>query len=144
MESRLGAIVKDFLPRPWKGRRQKVSRAYTARLLCLARPHLGESVFDSAQNARLQLCTHLRHTAVEIIWPGDTPGPVKKLTERHTSGIVYHLCCETDNLPAALAALEAAVVKAICISPPKRAPMFGGRPVSFYNVVGLGLVEILE
>jgi len=24
------------------------------------------------------------------------------------------------------------------------APLFGGRPVSFYNVVGMGLVEILE
>jgi hypothetical protein len=28
--------------------------------------------------------------------------------------------------------------------PGHAAPLFGGRPVSFYNVVGLGLVEILE
>lgn len=105
---------------------------------------LGASGFDPAQNVHLQLCTHPGQPAVEIIWPGDTPGPVKKLTERHAAGIVYHLCYETHDLAAALAGWEAADLKAICISPPKPAPLFGGRPVSFYNVVGLGLVEILE
>jgi hypothetical protein len=32
----------------------------------------------------------------------------------------------------------------MCISEPKPAPLFGGRPVSFYNVAGIGLIEILE
>jgi hypothetical protein len=32
----------------------------------------------------------------------------------------------------------------LCISPVTPALMFGGRPVSFYNIVGLGLVEIWE
>jgi len=104
----------------------------------------GDSVLDPAQNVHLQLCTHASHPAVEIIWPGPTAGPIAKLTERHTSGIIYHLCYETDNLSAALAGLEAAGLSAICISPPQPAPLFGGRPVSFYNVVGMGLVEILE
>jgi hypothetical protein len=35
-------------------------------------------------------------------------------------------------------------LRPLCISPVTPAPLFGGRPVSFYNVVGLGLVEILE
>jgi hypothetical protein len=30
------------------------------------------------------------------------------------------------------------------LSPATPAPLFGGRPVSFYNVVGMGLIEILE
>jgi len=104
----------------------------------------GEPVFDPAQNVHLQLCTHAQHPAVEIIWPGDTSGPVDKLVQRHASGIIYHLCYETDNLAAALAGLTAAGLRPMCISPATPAPLFGGRPVSFYNVAGIGLVEILE
>ena len=105
---------------------------------------LGESVFDPAQNVHLQLGTHASQPAVEIVWPGGGTGPVDKLAQRHTSGIVYHLCYVTDNLRAVLEGWEAAGLKPICISPPKPAPLFGGQPVSFYNVVGMGLVEILE
>jgi len=105
---------------------------------------LGEAVFDPAQNVHLQLCTHPQQPAVEIIWPGDSTGPVDKLAQRHPSGIIYHLCYATDDLPAALAGLAAAGLRPLCISSPTPAPLFGGRPVSFYNVVGLGLVEFLE
>jgi catechol 2,3-dioxygenase-like lactoylglutathione lyase family enzyme len=105
---------------------------------------LGESVFDPAQNVNLQLGTHTEQPAVEIIWPGDSTSPVDKLAQRHPSGIIYHLCYETDNLTAALAGLEATGLGPLCISPAIPAPLFGGRPVSFYNVVGMGLVEILE
>jgi methylmalonyl-CoA/ethylmalonyl-CoA epimerase len=105
---------------------------------------IGLAVFDPAQNVHLQLCTHATQPAVEIIWPGDRTGPVDKLAQRHSAGIIYHLCYETDQLTAAIAGLEAAGLSPICISPPTPAPLFGGRPVSFYNVVGLGLVEILE
>lgn len=105
---------------------------------------LGESVFDPAQHVQLQLCTHVTHPAVEIIWPGNVPGPVDKLTECHPSGIVYHLCYETDNLVAALAAFAESGLRVICISPANPAPLFSGRPVSFYNVAGIGLIEILE
>ena len=104
----------------------------------------GEAVFDPAQNVHLQLCTHAQQPAVEIIWPGDSTGPVDKLAKRHPAGIIYHLCYETDDLAAAIAGLAAAGLSPICISPPTPAPLFGGRPVSFYNIVGLGLVEILE
>jgi methylmalonyl-CoA/ethylmalonyl-CoA epimerase len=105
---------------------------------------LGEPVLDPGQNVHLQLCTHASHPAVEIIWPGPTTAPVAKLTERHTSGIVYHLCYETDDLKSAMAWLKDAGLNAICISPPKPASLFDGRRVSFYNIVGMGLVEILE
>jgi len=121
-------------------RRPEEARAYVTALGY----QLGESVFDPAQNVQLQLCTHASHPAVEIIWPADAVGPVNKLTQRHTSGVIYHLCYETDDLVTALSGLEAAGLRAICISPPKPAPLFGGRPVSFYNVVGMGLIEILE
>jgi len=105
---------------------------------------LGDSVLDPAQNVHLQLCTHGTHPAVEIIWPANAGGPVDKLAQRHTSGIIYHVCYETDNLDAALAKFSEAQLRVVCISPPTPAPLFGGRPVSFYNVVGLGLIEILQ
>ena len=104
----------------------------------------GESVFDPSQNVHLQLCPHATEPAVEIIWPGDTTGPVDKLAQRHPAGIIYHVCYETDNLAAALAQFAEAEINVVCISPPTPAPLFGGRPVSFYNVVGIGLIEVLE
>lgn len=105
---------------------------------------LASEVFDPAQNVHLQMGCHPAHPAVEIIWPGPTPGPIDKLVQRHPAGIVYHLCYETTDLAAALASLESAGLPPVCISRPTPAPLFGGRPVSFYNVRGMGLIEILE
>lgn len=105
---------------------------------------LGDPVFDPAQNVHLQMGTHAAHPPVEIIWPGDTSGPIDKLAQRHAQGIIYHLCYETDNLTAALAAFEGAGLRAICVSKPTPAPLFGGLKVSFYNVWGMGLIEIVE
>lgn len=104
----------------------------------------GQAVFDPAQNVHLELCCHPTHPAVEIVWPGGETGPIDKLARRYTSGIVYHLCYETNDLAAALAALTSVGLNPICISGPTPALLFGGRKVSFYNVIGLGLVEILE
>jgi len=104
----------------------------------------GELVFDPAQNVHLQLCTHETHPAVEIIWPGNAGGPIDKLAQRHASGIIYHVCYETDDLDAALLQFGEVKLRVVCISPPTPAPLFGGRPVSFYNVVGIGLIEILQ
>jgi methylmalonyl-CoA/ethylmalonyl-CoA epimerase len=58
--------------------------------------------------------------------------------------VIYHVCYTTDNLGSALAGLEKAGTRVICASPPKPAILFGGRKVSFYNVAGIGLIEILE
>ena len=121
-------------------RRPDEARKFVAALGYVA----GTSVFDPAQNVHLQLCTHPNHPAVEIIWPGSTPGPIDKLVQRHQNGIIYHLCYQTENLESALATFTAVGLRPMCISPPLPAPLFGGRPVSFYNIVGLGLVEILE
>jgi hypothetical protein len=105
---------------------------------------MGDPVLDPAQNVHLMMATHDTEPEVEIIWPGDTQGPIDGLTQRHPAGIIYHVCYETDDLAAALTALEKAGVRSVCISPPKPAPLFGGRPVSFYNLIGIGLIEILE
>ena len=105
---------------------------------------IGETVFDSFQNVRLAMCHHHSQPAVELISPGEGPGPIDTLLQRNAGGIVYHVCYETTNLTTALASLTEVGIKVICISPPQPAPLFHGLNVSFYNIIGLGLVEILE
>jgi methylmalonyl-CoA/ethylmalonyl-CoA epimerase len=103
---------------------------------------IGESIFDPLQDVQLTMCIHRTDPAIEVISPASTNGPIHGLTQSHPAGIIYHPCYETDDLPAALHALEKSQV--ICISPPKPAPLFHGLHVSFYNVPGVGLIEILE
>lgn len=105
---------------------------------------IGETVFDPEQNVNLIMCTHEIQPSVEIIWPANSKGPVHGLTDRHPTGVIYHVCYATDDLGAALAGLKKAGLNAVCVCSPKAAPLFGGRKVSFYNVLGIGLVEILE
>lgn len=105
---------------------------------------VGEAVFDAEQNVNLVMCTQARGPAVEIIYPGGGDGPVDSLVGRHAKGIVYHACYETADLEASLAALDQIGTRATCVTPPKPAALFGGRKVSFYNIAGMGLVEILE
>jgi hypothetical protein len=69
---------------------------------------IGARGFDPEQNVSLMLCPHPQMPTVEIIYPGDAPGPVHKYVARHASGIVYHVCFETADLRASIAAIEAA------------------------------------
>jgi len=105
---------------------------------------MGEAVLDPGQNVHLKMCSHATEPDVEIIWPADSKGPIDGLTQRYSSGIVYHVCYVTDDLTAALVALEKTGLRTVCVSPPKSAPLFNDRKVSFYNVIGIGLIEILE
>jgi methylmalonyl-CoA/ethylmalonyl-CoA epimerase len=105
---------------------------------------MGETVFDLEQNVFSILCVHETEPAIEILWPGGTKGPIDDLTRRNPSGIIYHICYETGNLAGALASLEEDGNHVICIAAPKTAPLFGNREVSFYNLIGIGLIEILS
>jgi hypothetical protein len=113
------------------------------RFLTVLGYQIGESIFDPAQNVNLQLVTHADHPAVEIIWPGTSDGPIDRYIQRHTAGIVYHLCYETGDLARSLAMMENQGLNPICISPRTPALLFGGRQVSFYKVLGIGLIEII-
>jgi len=62
----------------------------------------------------------------------------------HAASFRQHLGCETGNLPNTLTDGRPAGLRPMCISPATPAPLFGGRPVFFYNVIGMGLIEILE
>lgn len=104
----------------------------------------GESIFDPSQNVFAVLCTHETEPAIEIIWPGESKSPIDNLVELHRSGIIYHMCYETTDLAAALAKLNQTGNRVTCISAAKPAPLFGNREVSFYSVMGIGLIEVLS
>ena len=105
---------------------------------------IGERIYDPEQNVNLMLCQHPQMPAAEIICPGNGPGPIDKYVDRRASGIVYHACFETADRSVSLAAIAAAKLNPICVSEPLPTVLFAGRAVSFYVVVGMGLIEILE
>lgn len=121
-------------------RKPECAMAFVQGLGYVAQP----SVFDPEQNVNLILCTHAKDPAIEIIFPGSGPGPVDTLVAKHANGIVYHCCYVTSDLDASLRAISQAGLRPFCVSAPKPAVLFGGARVSFYQVVGVGLIEIIE
>ena len=104
---------------------------------------IGKAMFDPEQNVNLIMCTHAGMPNVEVIYPAMGKSPVDELVARNPNGLVYHACYVAHDLEVSLARMEQAGIRAVCVSPPKPAVLFGGRQVSFYNIVGMGLVEIL-
>jgi len=106
---------------------------------------IGEPVFDPAQNINLIMCRHPGAMPdVEIVYPDKTRSPIEAVVALRPEGLVYHLCYVTRDLGAALRRLADAELRAVCMVPPTPAVLFGGRRVSFYNIVGVGLCEIIE
>lgn len=103
----------------------------------------GEKIFDPLQNVHVRLCTAEGRPAVEIVQPGAGPGPVDALVSKY-SEIVYHTCYETPDLAKTLGDIEALGLRCLCVAERKPALLFGGRHVSFYRIVGFGIVELLE
>ena len=104
---------------------------------------IGETVFDPEQNVQLRFCKSADKPAVELILPGNGEGPLTPVLKRYNE-IIYHSCYETSELGQSLDAMQATGLRIMHVSPPKPAVLFGGRKVSFYKVMGFGLIEILE
>ena len=102
-----------------------------------------EAVHDPLQRVNLVLCEHATMPAVEVIFATDEAGPVDAILAQQAQAI-YHLCFRSACLAASLTAIKAAGHRAMVVSPPKPAVLFGGRRVSFYMVRGFGLIEIIE
>lgn len=104
----------------------------------------GKLIYDPEQNVNLRLCKHKLMPAVEIVLPGeDGESPLTPILKQH-SEIIYHTCYETENLSKTLSFFEENNVRCMCVSKPKPAILFGGRYVSFYQIIGFGLIELLE
>lgn len=101
-------------------------------------------VFDPLQNVNLIMCAHPHAPAIEIIYRADSEGPIDKLLAKHTNGLIYHCCYTSKALDRTLERLAEAELRLVCVSPLKPAILFGGAQVAFYQVAGVGLVEIIE
>jgi 4-hydroxyphenylpyruvate dioxygenase-like putative hemolysin len=121
-----------------------VSRPETARrsfeLLGYA---IGEAVFDPGQNSYVQMCTSGSFPNVELVYSDSEESPVANLTKLHDS-VVYHMCFETASIEDAVEQWRTSGVRAMRVAEGKPAPLFDNRRVAFYQVQGLGLVELLE
>ncbi len=103
----------------------------------------GNAVFDPLQQVNLAMRHHPAMPDVEVIWPGDGPSPVDRMI-KGSGTMIYHLCYECPDSSAIMAALEAAEIETVLVSPPRPAILFAGREVSFHMVSGFGLIELLQ
>ena len=103
----------------------------------------GKQVFDPLQSVNLAMRHHPAMPDVEVIWPADAISPIDNLIKGGKS-LVYHLCFAAPDPERALASLQAAGHQLVELAPPKAAILFGGLPVSFHNVLGFGMIEIIH
>jgi len=103
----------------------------------------GAQVYDPFQSVYLAMRHHPAMPDVEVIWPGKTPSPIDKLVTGGKS-LVYHICFATEDANRALAELAAAGHQIVEIAPPKPAILFDGLTVSFHNVLGFGMIELIH
>ncbi len=104
----------------------------------------GPMVFDPLQNVNLGMLIHPEMPDVEIIHPAQGAGPLDDLLSSHRDGLVYHMCYTSCDLDKSLEAIEADGLRLFEVSQPKPAVLFGGKPVSFYVIGGVGLIEIID
>jgi hypothetical protein len=102
------------------------------------------AIFDPLQNVNLIMCSHAQAPAIEIIYRGKSDGPIDALLAKHTNGLIYHCCYVSSNVDKSLEGLSDVGLRAVCVSPSKPAVLFGGASVSFYQIAGVGLIEIIE
>jgi methylmalonyl-CoA/ethylmalonyl-CoA epimerase len=104
---------------------------------------LGEKIYDPEQDVNLRLCVADKQPAVELVTPGNGEGPLTPILKRQSEAI-YHICYEVSEAGTSIDALNAAGHRVIQVVEPKPAILFEGRLVSFYQVLGFGLIELLE
>jgi hypothetical protein len=100
-------------------------------------------VFDTEQNVTLIMCTSTAMPDVEIITPGEGPSPIDGVVLKYDSAI-YHTCFTAPEAAPCIQRMKDAGLKVLTVSPPKPAVLFGGKRVSFYTVLGVGTIEIIE
>jgi len=100
-------------------------------------------VFDPLQAVNLAMFEHPTMPGMEVIWPGEGASPIDNLISQR-SGHMYHLCYIAPDAAASLAAMQATGLRVIHMTEAKPAVLFGGVPVSFHQVHGVGLIELIH
>jgi len=91
----------------------------------------------------LALYCHDEMPDVEVIWPADGPSPIDEFVRRGSTRI-YHLCYTSAAPEATMSAMETAGLNVVPITPPQPAVLFDGRHVSFYSIMNVGLIELID
>ena len=78
----------------------------------------GAQTFDPLQNVNLAMRHHAAMPDVEVIWPGTGPSPIDQMIKR--GNMIYHMCFETDDADASIAAMEADGLRFSAWAHPKR------------------------
>ena len=105
--------------------------------------YIGNKIYDIEQNVHLRMCTATNKPAVELIIPGIGESPLDPILKRYNE-LIYHTCYEVNNVKMTLSSIEKSGVRIIPVAEPKPAILFEGRKVSFYKVMGFGLIELLD
>lgn len=103
---------------------------------------IGECVYDEIQNVNLILCKAATMPDVELIYRANSPGPIDNILKDFPE-IIYHLCYSCSSIETSLGKMRAEN-RVMQIAPPAPAILFLNKTVSFYRVVGFGIIEILE
>lgn len=104
---------------------------------------IGKKVYDPEQNVHLRLCVAGEQPSIELILPGHGSSPLEPILKRY-SEVFYHTCYEVNSVSETLNDMENKGLRIIPISPAKPAILFENRNVSFYKIMGFGLIELLE
>lgn len=103
----------------------------------------GNEAYDPLQAVNVAMRHHPTMPDVEVVWPGEAPSPIDNIVKGGRP-LIYHLCYASDNAAEAIGHLRSAGLVVVEVSAPKPAILFGGLMVSFYNVLGWGLIEIVH
>jgi hypothetical protein len=102
----------------------------------------GTTCYDPLQKVNLAMRHHASMPAVEVIWPGNEPSPIDRMLKRSDS-MIYHLCYTSADVDRSVAALEEAGLEILPLGLAQPAVLFDGLAVSFYNITGVGIIEII-
>ena len=103
----------------------------------------GPVIYDPNQNVELSFCEKSANPSVEVISPGKGAGPLDAVLRRHDQ-LIYHSCYVVECREDVLAEMRRQGFRVLDIAPATEAPLFGGRAVSFHNIIGFGLIELLD
>jgi hypothetical protein len=102
----------------------------------------GSTCYDPLQKVNLAMRHHEHMPDVEVIWPGVEASPIDRLLARNET-LIYHLCYTSQDIDRSLAALEEAGLEILPLGLAQPALLFDGIEVSFYNITGVGIIEII-
>jgi methylmalonyl-CoA/ethylmalonyl-CoA epimerase len=99
-------------------------------------------VRDELQFVDLIMLTHKLQPDIELVKPYSSTSPVNKYLKDHGISI-YHFCYEVEDFESTIKDLKSKF-RIFNVSKPKPAILFNYRPVTFYFIHEVGLIELLQ